>query len=372
MAETTVRKENHALRTVTAVMMLFIAIVHYDSCMTILGFSVHNIVKNIGRFVIPVFFLISGYYCYSKDGHAEARIKQKAMHIVYLIIFYKVFYLIFSGAFCIAGVITFWDLIYEFLVLTPAIWVETYNGLHDMSYTQSIWFLYALVLMYAFWYILYRFKIDFKYSLYLAIPVLAVCLLIGEFLPMFGVYWIGRFNVIDTVASTMYPLVAIPFFIFGYFLHKHKDWFDRKFTNRDIWLILFFGSALMCVEGALVANSKILYVGSVIVAIFIFMATFRVPEDRGRFPVLEYMGRYMTVWIYVYFGATTFLIRYFMQPHCHEYFFCEVFGPVIALLLTVEMAYFTALIIMRINKKTKKQGPRPADEQVQPEPQADA
>ena len=63
MAETTVRKENHALRSVTAVLMLFIAIVHYDSCMTILGFSVHNIVKNIGRFAIPVFVLISGYYC---------------------------------------------------------------------------------------------------------------------------------------------------------------------------------------------------------------------------------------------------------------------------------------------------------------------
>ena len=75
------------------------------------------------------------------------------------------------------------------------------------------------------------------------------------------------------------------------------------------------------------------------------------PEDRGRIPVLEYMGKYMTVWIYVYFGATTFLIRYFMQPHCHEYFFCEVVGPVVALLLTVEMAYFTALILMRKNKK---------------------
>ena len=165
----------------------------------------------------------------------------------------------------------------------------------------------------------------------------------------------------------MYPLVAIPFFIFGYFLHKHKDWFDRKFTNRNIWLILFFGSALMCVEGALVANSKILYVGSVIVAIFIFMATFRVPEDRGRFPVLEYMGRYMTVWIYVYFGATTFLIRYLMQPYCHEYFFCEVFGPAVALLLTVEMAYFTALILMRKKKKASERQVQEKPEPVVPD-----
>ena len=352
MAETTVRKENHALRTVTAVLMLFIAIVHYDSCMTVLGFSVHNIVKNIGRFAIPVFVLISGYYCYSKDGHAEARIKQKALHIVYLIIFYKIFYLIFTGSFVVAGVIPFENLVYEFLIVTPAYYVETYNGLHDMSYTQSIWFLYALLLMYIFWYILYRFKIDFKYSWYLAIPVLVACLLMGEFLPMFGIYWIGDFNIIDSIASTMYPFVAIPFFVFGYFLHKHKEWFDERFSNRDIWMILFFGTALMCVEAALVANSKILYLGSVIVAVFLFMGTFRVPEDRGRFPILEYMGRHMTVWIYVYFGATTFLIRYLMQPHCHEYFLCEVVGPAVALLLTVEMAYFTALILMR-KKRTK-------------------
>ena len=226
-----------------------------------------------------------------------------------------------------------------------------------MSYTQSVWFLYALLLMYIFWYLLYHYKIDFKWSWLLGIPVLVACLLMGEFLPMFGIFWIGGLNIIDTIASTMYPLVAIPFFVFGYFLHKYKEWFDAKFSNRDIWLILFFGTALMCIESALVANSKILYLGSVIVAVFLFMGTFRVPEDRGRIPVLEYMGKYMTVWIYVYFGATTFFIRYFMQPHCHEYFFCEVVGPVVALLLTVEMAYFTALILMR---KKKRAVPVPA------------
>ena len=358
MTESVVKKENHALRSVTAVMMLFIAIVHYDSCMEILGYSVHNIVKNIGRFVIPVFFLISGYYCYSKDGHSEANIKRKAMHIVYLIIFYKIFYLIFTGSFCVAGIITWENLLYEFLVLTPAVYVKTYNergpgmdNMHDMSYTQSIWFLYALLLMYVFWYLLYRYKIDFKKAWYLALPVLIVCLVIGEYLPLCGVYWIGGVNIIDRIASTMYPLLAIPFFVMGYFLHKHKDWFDERFSNRDVWLILFFGTVLMCLEAAAMPESKIIYTGSVIVAVFVFMATFRVPEDRGRIPVLEYMGKYMTPWMYVYFGATTFLVRYLMQPMCEDYFICEVLGPILGLLLDVVMAYITSLVILRMNRK---------------------
>ena len=349
--EAAVRKENHVLRSVTAVMMLFIAIVHYDSCMEILGNSVHLIIKNIGRFVIPVFFLISGYFCYSKDGHAEASIKRKAMHIVYLIIFYKIFYLIFTGGFVIAGVMTPWDLVYEFLIVTPTFYVETYNGPHDMSYTQSIWFLYCLLLMYIFWYLLRRFNIPYEKAWYLAIPVLIACLLMGEYLPLFGIYYIGDVNIIDYIASTMYPLLAIPFFVMGYFLHKYKERFDERFSNRDIWLILFFGTVLMCVEASLVQNSKIFYTGSLIVAVFVFMATFRVPEDKARSPVLEYMGKYMVPWMYVYFGATTFLIRYLMQPYCHQYVFCEILGPAIALLMDVEMAFFTALIVKRIKEK---------------------
>ena len=79
-----------------------------------------------------------------------------------------------------------------------------------MSYTQSVWFLYALLLMYIFWYLLYRYKIDFKWSWLLAIPVLIACLLMGEYLPMMGINYIGDVNIIDRIASTMYPLVAIP------------------------------------------------------------------------------------------------------------------------------------------------------------------
>ena len=353
MAETVVRKENHALRSVTAVLMLFIAIVHYDSFMEIDGASVHLIVKNIGRFAIPVFFLISGYYCYSKDGHAESNIKKKAKHIFYLIVYYKVFYLIFSGAFCIAGVITPGDVLHEFLTFTPEITVDTYAGPHAMSYTQSLWFLYALLLMYIFWFLLYHFKIDFKWSWLLAGPVLIACLLMGEFLPMAGVNEINGVNVIDIIAHNMYPLVAIPFFVIGYFLHKHKEWFDRSFTNKDIWLILFVGAALMCVEATIVWNSKTIYFGSLVVAVFLFYATFRVPEDRGRIPFLEYMGRCMTPWMYVYFGATTFLIRFWMQPYCDNYILCECVGPFLGLALDVLLAFITAKVIERMSEKKR-------------------
>ena len=187
----------------------------------------------------------------------------------------------------------------------------------------------------------------------MALPVLIACLLMGEFLPMFGIEYIGDLNIIDYIASTMYPFVAIPFFVIGYFLHKHKEWFDETFSNTVIWVILFFGTVMMCIEASIVWNSKIIYLGSLIVAVFLFMGTFRVPEDRGRIPVLEYMGKYMVPWMYVYFGATTFLVRYLMQPYCDNYILCECIGPFIGLALDVVMAYITAKIVERINAKKK-------------------
>ena len=84
------------------------------------------------------------------------------------------------------------------------------------------------------------------------------------------------------------------------------------------------------------------------------MATFRVPEDRGRIPFLEYMGKYMTAWMYVYFGATTFLVRYLMQPLHEDYFICEIVGPVLGLLLDVILAYITAQVIFKLNDRKKQ------------------
>ena len=337
--EAAVRKENHALRSITAVMMLFIAIVHYDSCMEIFGNSVHLIVKNIGRFVIPVFFLISGYFCYSKDGHAEAGLKRKMMHILFLILIYKVAYFLFSTILCIAGKVGFDYVITEFLTVSPPFTFDCYGGTVSIMTTQPIWFIYSLFLIYGLFFILYAKNVDFKWSWLIAIPILVIMLMV-DILPMIGVTDIGGVAVDSTIGGTLYPFITLPFFVIGYYLHKHKEQIDTRLTNGMIWTLIFGGFFLMVIEAYFRPDhyNSMLYIGSFIFSISVFLGTFRVPEDRGRCHILEYIGKYLTMWMYVFFGIANFIVRYAVQSFSDSEIITEVLGPFIALILDIIMA----------------------------------
>ena len=356
MTQETVRKDNHALRIVTAVMMFFIALTHYYSqfefCdLTVLG----RHLMDSGRFVIPVFAMISGYFCFSKDGHSEANIGKKMMHILFLIVIYKLFYLILSTIFCIAGVVSFDYVITEFLVLSPSFGFDGYGGTVWIMTTQPIWFIYSLFLIYGLFFLLHHFKIDFKWTWIIAIPLLVVGVLMVDILPIVGITEIGGVEVDTDIGGTIYPFLLLPFFVIGYYLHKYKDWTDANFPNWMIWGAIVFGFLQFALEFYLRPGhyQSSVYISMFVFAIAVFIGSFRVPEDRARCPVLEYIGKYLTIWMYVFFAGANFIVRYFLQPYADNVLICEVLGPFIALALDIAMAYGFHQLLKHVAAKKK-------------------
>lgn len=336
MAETA-RKENHALRTVTAILMFFIAGAHYYSRAVVGDVYVNDFIFNAGRFAIPILVLTSGYFSFSYDGHVEAKMGHKLRHILYLIIIYKLFYVLFSTCLMLAGLVDAEYILQEFLVYSPSVEFNTYDGVTGLESTQPVWFIYALFAIYVLWWLLYKLHIDYKWTLLLAVPIVIVSLVLGEFLPMFGVRYIGDTYIFD-IADILYPFILLPFFIAGYYLHKHSAWIDGRISNGIIWAAMAFGAVLTFVEVYLVGDSSAIYVSSIILALTLFYGTFRVPEDRYRIRPLIYIGRYLTMWMYVFFGAACLLMRWALEPYCDNYWLCEVAGPFLAIMLDIVMA----------------------------------
>lgn len=359
MAESFEKKENHFLRVFTGIAMVFIAFAHYYSRMEVDGVFINDVVYNVGRFVIPIFVMISGYFCFSKDGHSERNLKKKALHILLLIVFYKIFYLVFFGILALFNVtsmgetITFSYVIDTFLTVSPAYPFQGYGDTVWLMVTQPIWFIYSLFLIYGLWFVMYHFKIDFKWSWVLALPILVICLLFGEFLPMFHVSTLGSIDVQD-FAGILYPFVTIPFFVIGYFLHKNKEFIDAKFSNRAVLLLLVGGLALMVGEAMLAPNTKIMYVGSLIVALSFFEGTFRLREDQLRSRFFEYIGRNMSAWMYVFFPATNFMTRFWMQRFSDSYVICEIVGPLLSLALDILMGFLMYQILKKVTSSKKQ------------------
>ena len=375
MTQETVKKENHALRTITAVMMMFIVVAHYYSQFSIDGIQILGWhLMSLGRFVIPIFVLISGYFCFSKDGHAEAGLKSKALHILILIIIFKLAYVIFSSILWATGVLSpdhfvmddnTWNhitgitgldyILTEFLTVSPNYYFDVYGGTYHIMTTQPIWFVYALFLVYGFWYLLYAKKIDFKWSLVLAVPIFLIAIVMVDLLPMFGVNEILGVEIDGGIGGTLYPFTILPFFVMGYYLHKYKKQIDAKLSNTKIWILMIFGLAFTALEFWIRPghyNSSI-YLGLIIFAVAAFIGSFRVPENRARCSVLEFIGKYLTMWMYVFFGMANFIVRYFFQAFNDNLVVCEIVGPVVALLLDLAMAYGFHLFMTHMSARKK-------------------
>ena len=344
MADTAVRKENHALRTVTAILMFFIAGAHYYSRATIGDVRINDFIFDAGRFAIPILVLTSGYFSYSSDGHVESRMGLKLRHILYLIVIYKLFYVLFSTILLLAGKVDAQYILTEFLVYSPDVEFACYGGTTGLETTQPIWFIYALFAIYVLWWLLYKLKVNYLWTLVLAIPIVIASLVLGEFMPMFGIREIDGTSVFD-IADILYPFILLPFFIMGYYMHKHSDWLDEHVSNGMIWALIVFGTVLTFTEAYLVGDSSALYVSSIILAFSLFLGTFRVPEDRYRIGPLIYIGRYLTIWMYVFFGAACLMMRWIMEPYADDYWLCEVAGPFLAVLLDLAMAMAFHLLL---------------------------
>ena len=354
MTQETVRKDNHALRIITAFIMFFVAFTHYYSQFEFCDLKVLGLhLMSAGRFVIPIYVMISGYFFYSKDGHAEASVKKKMVHILLLIVVYKLFYLILSSIYCAAGVVSVDYVIEEFLILSPSFTFDCYGGTVSIMTTQPIWFIYALLLIYGLFFLFQHFRIDFKWSWLLALPILIIEVMMVDLLPLFGITEIGSLNIDEDIGGIMYPFIILPFFVMGYYIHKYKDEIDARLSNRTIWIIIISGAALMFIEMYFRPdhiNSSI-YIGSFMFAVAVFIGSFRVPEDRARCSVLEYIGKYLSVWMYVFFAGANFIVRYAMQSYADNEFVCEVLGVFLALALDLIFAFAFHLFLQYMGKR---------------------
>ena len=361
MAEATVKKDNHALRTVTAIFMFFIAITHYYSQFKIGDMVFSDALTSVGRFVIPVFAMISGYFLFSKDGHSEAKIKSKALHILVLILIFKAVYLIFSLILCVSGIVNFDYVLTELLTVSPAYYFDCYGGTVGIMTTQPIWFVYSLFLVYGLWFLFHHFKIDFKWTWVIALPILVFALAVVDIIPMFGTNDFLGMDILGDqgIGGILYPFIVLPFFGMGYYLHKHKEWIDSWLTNTMIWVAIFASPFIIALEAYLrgTIENPVLYIGSLLLALSLFLGTFRVPEDKGRIQVLIYIGKHLTVWMYVFFAMANFIMRYAFQTFADDMVVCEVVGPVLALILDIAMAFgFHMLLRYMSDRKKAKAG----------------
>ena len=88
--------------------------------------------------------------------------------------------------------------------------------------TQHVWFVYALFLLYAWWWLMRRYHVNVKkVSWTMSAIVLMAIILFGVVLRGFGIEYVGGMTSL-LISDLIYPFIGIPFFTIGYYLHMYK------------------------------------------------------------------------------------------------------------------------------------------------------
>ena len=334
--ESVTRTENHFLRLYCAVILMFICYTHFYPEIMVGDIDLNRLIMGMGRFAIPIFFLISGYFTFSSDGHSERNLKKKTLHILLLIAVLKLFYLLLDLIYLGAGIVDTDYVITAFITAEPT--------------TMHAWFVYSLFLVYAFWLILYHYGIDFKWTWPLGIAVLIVDLLLTEILPLFGM---------DTMemGTFSYPFISLPFFTIGYYLHKHKDTVLHAVPRWGLCTIMIIGIIISYFETVHLMlhcgqNECNLSIATVAVALTSFILTFTLREDQLRCRPLEWMGRNLMAWMYTFFPAAIFFLqKVVLTPYIDDFLIWDVCGPFMAIALQILMALAVYLILRKVLMK---------------------
>ena len=332
------KKENYFLRTFCVFIIFCIIFVHYEPCYQLFGMNAYEFIEGVGRFAMPMFFMISGYFLYSADGHSERSLKKKTLRILVLLVIMKVLYIVLDLIYYSCGVISYDELM---------------QGVITMNWSNKhIWFVVFLFVVYLFHWALYRFHVNFKYSMIFGIICLAMLLFTADICAWASIPEIAGISTYN-LGQIFYCFEGFFFFPLGYYLHKYKS----KTDGWNTWILLviaIIGAALSVWEvinfypmtGVTYSS---LYFGSVIIAIPFFILTFRIPENRLRCRTLEYLGRNALPWMYAFYMAIMFFIKFIVMDNIDAPLeILDLIGMIVSAILDMILAYGMFKLMTRL------------------------
>ena len=250
-----------------------------------------NIVNVLARFAVPVFFMVSGYFCYRGDNTEFERTGKKIRHVVTLI-------LVAFPAWIL------WELIQNQIDGdSQRKWLQSLlSGEHIrqfLLYNNSsqvkwhLWFLPALLYCYLLFLLVARFRL-YRPS-YVLIPVLLLIHFgMEEFSPYFG----EHFRVMQ---FRNYLFTGFPFFMAGHLIHRYQKKTEQWFAGKRV--LFLYG---MVVAGGILSLTEYryfekqeLFLGSVCMAFGLFLIAI-IKNDIKAPEFLGVVGEKYAFFIYLF------------------------------------------------------------------------
>lgn len=262
-------------------------IVVFLHCRHFLGI-VGDIIGYSCRFPVPLFFMISGYYCYTKD---RVWIKKKAFSILKLLLLAELFYGLWNCLHTLLlGEISVIDYLKELPVFEHPVRILFYGTLFE----GVLWYLYAAFWTYCILYVFWN-RNNVKKMLYLLIPVLLGLQIGGRF------YWQNHFDInADVYLFRSALLFGLPLTLYGSLLAKLEAYIKERINWLKSILIVILGGILMTAEYFISRQYMDFHLSTVFTSTGFFLLAMTYPFAEARWmKCISYIGHRLSMLIYL-------------------------------------------------------------------------
>lgn len=322
------------LKLLASYMVVFIHILFYG--------EIGTIFDALARFAVPFFFVVSGFY--SKDI-TQKQLKKRILHIARLLLFAVMTYILWNVLQYLAsgdmqGLAQYLG---EFLN-TEKLW--RLFALNVPVYTEHLWYLFAILYVYIFYYVVTALKIPRKFVVSAAMLLLLLHLVLAEGLS------ICRIDVPVPFVRN-FALMGIPFFEMGLQANTYREKLCR-ISDRIIAVCVVTGIVATILSRYLFGKNE-LYIGSLFI-LFSLVTVFVKYPNAADASVLASMGRYST-YIYIFHPIVSAVVKRAYSVVSLYYdtsVFLQLVHPVFVCVLSTLLAYMIDRTLGLLNTVGKK------------------
>ncbi len=302
------------------------------------------------RFSVPLFFMITGYYCESKSNEWILR-KTKELIIKTLIAeaFYGVWKMFLALALDKKS-------LSEFILNTAIVKKPLKLLFFGSMFNGVLWYLYAAIWAYLLIILLRKAKLIYKDAVCYILIIVTVCILV-----------IGRFvaqNLWDEAFMTEWAclfcnalIFGLPMLLTGMLFSRHEEAIKASLSLKKNVLILAAGLAVMGEEFFLSRQYMDFHFSTYIISLAIFLFAFTYKKDSIVLKEkLSFVGQRLSLWIYldhVFVNSVLFTIERLLD--IVDNLIVAIVHPIVVIILS----FVIALAIDRVKSKNMKR--KPAD-----------
>lgn len=325
------KQYNYCLDFIKGIACLCVVLMHCEFP-GILGTTV----QTVGRFCVPLFFMVSGYFCFNPHTvviGGGTLIIDKLKHIATITLNACLFYTVFSLVLFLLGRETDWALsiggLFSWLVFNSPAWAGV---------AGQYWFLFALLYTYAAYWLAVKLNIV-KQAYWLAGFMFVTYIILAQGCHLAGIH-------VPNMIYRNWLVEGFAYFMLGHWIHHYQD--NLNYSNRVLLIIIAVSTLLCFVERYIMGRDFGVNIVSIPQVFCLFLYAVNNPTKHEG--TLQVIGKRYSMFVYIIHPAVWHTLEFVYSRIGIENNMPALYVmPILVVIITLMCSHFVYTINLKFH-----------------------